>query len=342
MTNREFLQLAHNYDPVKHSVAGWYWSEKLDGMRAFWDGGITRGLSAWEVPWFNGNKKGGLIEEVVATGLWSRYGNVIRAPAEWLHKLPPVPLDGELYLGRQTFQSLVSITKRHEAGWHAWKAVRFHVFSSPPLTTVLSDGTVKNVNYFKVFNNFYKYFVEERHGTIHNVERQPVTQIGYLERFANEIVQPVVQTRLPLASDPAMVALDKALSSIVDNGGEGIMLQHPGAMWQPKRSQYLLKLKHMQDAEATVIGYTWGRGKHLRRMGALICEYKGQRFELSGMTDEERWIDHTEPVGLEGTECGPDVSSPKFPIGSQVTFRFRELTKDGVPKEARYYRKRID
>ena len=48
---REFLQLADRYDPRKHDVAGWFVSEKLDGTRCFWDGGLTRGLPTEQVPW---------------------------------------------------------------------------------------------------------------------------------------------------------------------------------------------------------------------------------------------------------------------------------------------------
>ena len=51
MARREFLQLADHYDPHKHDVAGWFVSEKLDGTRCFWDGGITRGLPTEQVPW---------------------------------------------------------------------------------------------------------------------------------------------------------------------------------------------------------------------------------------------------------------------------------------------------
>ncbi len=37
MATREFLQLAHTFDPAKHKVAGWMLSEKLDGTPCFWD-----------------------------------------------------------------------------------------------------------------------------------------------------------------------------------------------------------------------------------------------------------------------------------------------------------------
>ena len=51
MARREFLQLADHYNPHKHNVAGWFVSEKLDGQRCFWDGGISRGLPTEQVPW---------------------------------------------------------------------------------------------------------------------------------------------------------------------------------------------------------------------------------------------------------------------------------------------------
>ena len=38
---REFLQLAERYDAEKHDAAGRYISEKLDGTRCFWDGGLS-------------------------------------------------------------------------------------------------------------------------------------------------------------------------------------------------------------------------------------------------------------------------------------------------------------
>jgi hypothetical protein len=48
---REFLQLADHYDASKSKVAGWFISEKLDGTRCFWDGGVSRGVPTEEVPW---------------------------------------------------------------------------------------------------------------------------------------------------------------------------------------------------------------------------------------------------------------------------------------------------
>ena len=44
MSRREFLMLAHKFNPKKHRIGGWYMSEKLDGMRCWWDSGVTRGI----------------------------------------------------------------------------------------------------------------------------------------------------------------------------------------------------------------------------------------------------------------------------------------------------------
>ena len=83
---REFLQLADSLDTKKHKIGGFYVSEKLDGTRAFWDGGITRGLPTASVPWASvadpktGDRKAKI--KPVSTGLWSRYGNPIMAP-DW-------------------------------------------------------------------------------------------------------------------------------------------------------------------------------------------------------------------------------------------------------------------
>jgi DNA ligase-1 len=73
-------------------LAGWWMSEKLDGVRAFWDG----------------------------KQLLSRLGNVLHAPDWFLEGLPQAPLDGELWLARKSFQRTVSIVRRQDKSEH-WR-----------------------------------------------------------------------------------------------------------------------------------------------------------------------------------------------------------------------------
>ena len=83
-------------------LAGWWMSEKLDGVRAFWDG----------------------------KQLLSRLGNVLHAPDWFVERLPAAPLDGELWLARKSFQRTVSIVRRQDKSDH-WKEISYLIFDAP-------------------------------------------------------------------------------------------------------------------------------------------------------------------------------------------------------------------
>jgi len=364
MAKREFLQLAHTYNPKKHSINGWFISEKLDGMRGFWDGGITRGMPASAVPWANTAKDARLKVQPVATGLWSRYGHVIHAPAEWLAQLPGCPLDGELYAGRGNFQKLVSITKRMDFSGD-WDNVEYKVFDMPPLATVFADGEIDVTNFKKRFSGIGGFLAEHAPmGSGHGPGIQPnmpfMSRRNYIEALVkeNDVVKVHVQTRLPMKTADAEAAILNFCNDVCDNGGEGVILKSPSSLYECERCHTMLKFKPFEDAEATVIGYNWGRetdkgSKLLGLMGSMVLRTKAGTFELSGFTDAERQMNWVEPAGRRETayEFGtkypgakvPDtIQNPRFPRGSTVTYKFRELTDAGLPKEARYWRKRDD
>ena len=95
------MLLAHAWDQV-FDLSGWWMSEKLDGVRAYWDG--QRFLS--------------------------RLGNPYFAPGWFTAGLPSFPLDGELWLDRKAFQRTVSIVRRQDQS-DAWREIRFLVFDAP-------------------------------------------------------------------------------------------------------------------------------------------------------------------------------------------------------------------
>ncbi|MBA3546457.1 MAG: DNA ligase [Nannocystis sp.] len=95
------LLLAHVWDS-EVDLAGWWMSEKLDGVRAYWDG-----------------------EQFV-----SRLGNRYYAPAWFTAGLPKFALDGELWLDRKAFQRTVSIVRRQDQS-EAWREIKFLVFDAP-------------------------------------------------------------------------------------------------------------------------------------------------------------------------------------------------------------------
>jgi DNA ligase-1 len=95
------LLLAETWDTAA-DLTGWWMSEKLDGVRAYWDG----------------------------KQLISRLGNLFHAPDWFLDGLPAVPLDGELWIARKAFQRTVGIVRRQDKT-KLWKEVKFLVFDAP-------------------------------------------------------------------------------------------------------------------------------------------------------------------------------------------------------------------
>jgi len=114
------------------------------------------------------------------------------------------------------------------------------------------------------------------------------------------------------------------LSRVEALGGEGLMLRQPGSPYVVGRSTTLLKVKTFHDAEARVVAHAPGTGKHKARLGALVVALAdGTRFNIgTGFSDAER-------------EAPPA-------IGAVVTFRYQELSADGVPRFPSYVGERID
>ena len=362
MPKREFLLLAHKYNPKKHGIGGWYMSEKLDGMRCYWDGGLTRGMFKDDVPWANNDKDGRYITRPIATGLWSRYGNVIHASPDYLDQLPRVPLDGELYKAGPR-QELMSIVKSLTPNSGEWGKVGFFVFDMPSYDRIFQDGIINTINYKKKFEGCRDWIYSDTDiSGLDYIPKQTNTfQTTYalLKKYC--LYDPVEvhrQERLPFQTEKAIDLVNQELERIAGRGGEGLILRNSESIWVPCRSHDLLKVKKRDDAEGTVIGYITGRAtdkgsKLLGLMGALVLELdNGKRMELSGFTDEERKLhDIHDPESRDAeiwaqnnpeTECPDWIEARCFPRGMRVTFKYRGKTKDGIPQEAAYWRKKED
>jgi DNA ligase-1 len=354
---REFLQLAHVFNEDKHHIPGWYASEKCDGMRAFWDGGLTRGMYADEVPFANVSKDGRLVSRPKATGLWSRYGKPIQAPFWFLDELPKFALDGELYMGRGQFQQLVSTVKKLTPLDYEWERVSYLVFDLPNLEVFCQDGTVNVPNFEKEITGSLEWLRRQEQFLAEGCKSRPFESVVYLleQRFPSGkvgIVQSLKQEQLPFGTVAAFERVDRMLEEVIEYKGEGLILRNHRSIWTPQRTHDLIKVKPQNDCEVEVKGYIWGRqtnrgSKLLGLMGAMIVDFNGKRLELSGFTDAERLLTYTsngEPANNEGKnnpgyDVPANIHNPKFPRGTKVTIKYRELTDDGLPKEARYFRK---
>ncbi|ASK27611.1 DNA ligase [Neisseria chenwenguii] len=92
------LMLAQEYKD--QNITGWAMSEKLDGVRAYWDG----------------------------KRLVSRQGYAFTPPKGYTRHFPPYPLDGELFSARGQFEQ-ISAAVRTESG--DWRGIKLHVFDVP-------------------------------------------------------------------------------------------------------------------------------------------------------------------------------------------------------------------
>ena len=99
-------------------ISEWLVSEKLDGVRAFW----------------NGEK------------LYFRSGREINAPAWFTQDFPQQKLDGELWMRRGTFSKLSGIVRREEGVDHSesWKKIKYKIFELPDEVGTFMQRAEKN------------------------------------------------------------------------------------------------------------------------------------------------------------------------------------------------------
>ncbi|QHJ01367.1 DNA ligase [Xylophilus rhododendri] len=219
--------------------------------------------------------------------LWTRGGEEVFAPAWFIAGWPTVPMDGELWAGRGQFQKAVSITRQQAAGDEAWRGMRFMVFDLPAEPGIFTERLA-------VLN-------------------------GLLSKLDSPWARPVAQSRVATHA-----ALMEMLQTVVESGGEGLVLHRGSSVYAAGRSDDLVKVKPFEDADAKVVGYAPGRGKYAGLTGTLLVETReGQRLRIgSGLNDALR---RQPPV-----------------IGHWISYRFRGHTDAGLPRFATFVRERPD
>ena len=220
-----------NIDPLlakvykQENVSEWWVSEKLDGVRAIW----------------NGEK------------LHFRSGKLISAPDWFTENFPEQLMDGELWMGRGTFEKLSGIVRKIQPIHNDWRQVPYMLFELP-----------------------------EHPGTFTRMVRK---MVKLTETLKISWLQLIPQIRLN--SEDALLNM---LDEIVTKGGEGLMLHRADSLYHSGRSDDLLKLKPWQDAEATVVEILPGKGKFIGMMGSLlVTDESGSRFRIgTGFSNKER------------------------------------------------------
>lgn len=150
---RTFLQESALYSDHKIDTTGWYYSVIGEGIRCFWDGGISRDKIASTIPWANVSQAdfGSLMSTSPikkATGLWSSTGFPIYAPDSFLNQLPSMGLDGELLMEGLTAKE-IELIQCGKRSLEEKNAVRFAVDTCPPLEVVFMTGFIDITGFTK-------------------------------------------------------------------------------------------------------------------------------------------------------------------------------------------------
>lgn len=155
--NQVFALMKYDKNLLENgSLDGYVMSEKLDGVRALWDGAALK----------------------------SRSGKSIAAPRCFTQNLPPFALDGELFIARGRFEELLSVINSANAGCEAWQSVSYQVFDAPNATGTL----MQRLETPKSYLNARKKARKDTYPLI-IIEQKPIYSQKELDKALQEVIK---------------------------------------------------------------------------------------------------------------------------------------------------------
>jgi len=222
------------------------------------------------------------------------------APEWFKDAMPNVDLDGELFAGREFFQYMGTVRKKVPVD-DEWKKIKYMVYDMPEEDNVFGERIKK----------------------LEEVVKDNGSDIVV---FAKQIV---------ITSIPQM---EKIYKTVLEKGGEGIMMKCPSSQYEDKRSNFMLKYKPSFDSEAVIVDYHMGNGKYDGVLGGFMCKpllnydtysiidsNESHEFSISGMDDSIR-----------------ESYKSTHPVGTIITYEYSGKTDSGKPRFPRYLRIRED
>ncbi|PVX32734.1 DNA ligase-1 [Pasteurella langaaensis DSM 22999] len=139
------LMLLQHYE--KQDVTGWVISEKLDGIRGYWDG----------------------------SQLYTRQNQILTPPHYFLRDFPPFAIDGELFSQRGQFEKISSIVRSQKD--KGWESLALHVFDVPTAKGNLFERLAVLEDYLKTHPTPY----------IKIIKQTPIQSPQHIQQFLKEI-----------------------------------------------------------------------------------------------------------------------------------------------------------
>lgn len=241
-------------------------------------------------PVFSQPKLDGIRCIVNNQGMWSRAGKpIVSAPHvfEALKPLfevaPELIFDGELYCDKlaNDFNKIVSLVKK-----------------TKPTSADLLES--KNVIQYHIYD------LPSHSGVFKD-------RFLHLSKLGLPLCCILVRTET--VDKPEEV--DELYGKYVESGYEGQMLR-VNALYENKRSKYLLKHKSFIDEEYTILDICEGEGNRTGAVGYMVFERNGQRFKSNVKCSYE-----------EGVQI---LKNRVKLLGKQATIKYFNLTPAGVPR----------
>ncbi len=286
-----------NYDKKllqNDSFDGYLMSEKLDGVRAIWNG----------------------------KQLLSRSGKEFSPPKCWLESLPEFGLDGELFIARGKFEEVLSVVSKQqhkceECACKEWQQIGYFIFDVPNAceyntTPSLQSNTSENPKSCTL------------------LERLSLLEKWLVQKNTNKLDSSAsLKTPLhiiPQEIIPNQKALESRLKDITKNGGEGLVIRKNNAPYEKFRTNNAMKLKDYKDAECKVVAHHLGKGKYANSLGSLTCEQNLAQNPANILAKDSKIL-----FKIGSGFSNKDRENPP-PIGSIITYKYYGLTKNGLPR----------
>ncbi|MFZ7234719.1 DNA ligase [Avibacterium avium] len=131
------------------NVQGWVMSEKLDGIRGYWDG----------------------------KQLFTRQNKILTPPSYFIKDFPPFAIDGELFSQRNAFEQISSIVRSQKD--KGWEKLKLYVFDVPN-----AKG-----NLFERLAVLENYLAQRPSQHIEIIKQIPIEHYAQVQDFLREVEQ---------------------------------------------------------------------------------------------------------------------------------------------------------
>lgn len=255
------------------------------------------------VGWWVSEKLDGYRAVWTGSHFESRNGFQFMMP-EFLHQCMPanVVLDGEFWMGHNRFESCGMFLKNNAAdtleNWEnddKWRHVTYQVFDIPTYGHLPFEDRMQEL----------------------------MRLVEHCNRSCHTRPLMVFVPQLKIESVPH---LQRYFEHVLHLGGEGVMLRKPSSVYEPYRSNTLLKWKPVFDTVCTITGYNTAPETGVLRSFQCVSA-PGQLSAFHKPFAVARLAESTKKQYLRD-----------FPLGTRVVVRYNGTTRSGAPRFPRLVR----